>query len=283
MAFMRGAGTAVRTILAPVAWKTASNEAVKFQRLSSFSDDDTSAHAADTAGETCRDRRSDPPGGQLACISGLCADAYWPASDDGREEAGDERKAEMTSDDAIRASDCDRELAAEVLRDAYVVGRLDLEEFHDRAGAAYSAKTWGELRDLTADLPTRQVLSRAASGADSHSRVVRLAYAPWRPFARIWVMAVIWLAIAVAARTAAAMPLVLLSLFVLRAARWTMPPEQPPQCRAHPSGAHAGQTQPLGPPKPSDMCLMTGSSARNGTSAPTSCGCRAAATTSASS
>jgi hypothetical protein len=30
IAFMRGAGTAVRGILVPVAWKTASNEAVRF-------------------------------------------------------------------------------------------------------------------------------------------------------------------------------------------------------------------------------------------------------------
>ena len=56
----------------------------------------------------------------------------------------------MTSDQAMRASDRDRERAAQVLRDAYAVGCLDLEEFHDRAGAAYSAKTWGQLRDLTA-------------------------------------------------------------------------------------------------------------------------------------
>jgi hypothetical protein len=49
----------------------------------------------------------------------------------------------MTSDQAMRASDRDRERAAEVLSDAYAVGRLDLKEFHDRAGAAYSAKTWG--------------------------------------------------------------------------------------------------------------------------------------------
>ena len=57
----------------------------------------------------------------------------------------------MTSDQAMRASDHDRERAAEVLRHAYMVGCLDLEEFQDRADAAYSAKTWGELRELTED------------------------------------------------------------------------------------------------------------------------------------
>jgi len=55
----------------------------------------------------------------------------------------------MTSDDVMRASDGDREHAADMLRNAYVAGRIDLAELHDRAGAAYSAKTWGELRGLT--------------------------------------------------------------------------------------------------------------------------------------
>jgi DUF1707 SHOCT-like domain len=128
----------------------------------------------------------------------------------------------MTSDDAMRASDGDREHAAEMLRNAYTVGRIDLEELHDRADAAYSAKTWAELRDLTADLPTGQVLSCAASGAESSAGAARPGHAPRRPRAAIWVTAVIWLAIAAAAHTAAAIPLVLLSLFLLRAAsaRW---------------------------------------------------------------
>jgi hypothetical protein len=151
----------------------------------------------------------------------------------------------MASDDAMRASDRDRELAAEVLRDAYAVGRIDLEEFHGRAAGACSAKTWGELRVLTADLPTGQVLPRAAAGAGSHTGTARLGHAPRRPFAAIWVMAVIWLAIAGAAHVAAAIPLVLLSLFVLRAARWTVPPDQPHPWEAHPSGDRAIRTQPL--------------------------------------
>jgi hypothetical protein len=139
----------------------------------------------------------------------------------------------MTSDQAIRASDRDRERAAAVLRDAYAVGCLDLEEFHDRADAAYSARTWGELRDLTADLPAWQISGRGEHDADPRTAPARPGQAPQRPFAFIWVMAVIWLAIAAAAHTAAAaIPLVLLSLFVLRAARWTVPPEQPPTMQA---------------------------------------------------
>jgi hypothetical protein len=59
----------------------------------------------------------------------------------------------VTSDRVIRASDQDRERVVDVLRDAYTAGRLDLTEFDERTTSAYSAKTWGELRDLTADLP----------------------------------------------------------------------------------------------------------------------------------
>jgi hypothetical protein len=59
----------------------------------------------------------------------------------------------MATDRAMRASDQDRESAAELLREAYVAGRLSREELDERAAAVYSAATWGELRDLTADLP----------------------------------------------------------------------------------------------------------------------------------
>lgn len=55
--------------------------------------------------------------------------------------------------DRMRASDRDRESAAEFLREAYAVGRLSREELDERAAAVYSATTWGELRDLIADLP----------------------------------------------------------------------------------------------------------------------------------
>jgi hypothetical protein len=59
----------------------------------------------------------------------------------------------MTANRVIRASDQDRDSAAELLSDAYAVGRLSRAELDDRATAAYSAKTQGELRDLIADLP----------------------------------------------------------------------------------------------------------------------------------
>jgi uncharacterized protein DUF1707 len=53
----------------------------------------------------------------------------------------------------MRASDMDREAVVAALRDAYIAGRLTLDEFDERTSAAYAGKTWGELRVLAADLP----------------------------------------------------------------------------------------------------------------------------------
>jgi len=59
----------------------------------------------------------------------------------------------MPTDDAIRASDADREHAVGLLRDGYACGRLTLAEFDERTTAAFASRTWGELRKLTRDLP----------------------------------------------------------------------------------------------------------------------------------
>lgn len=53
----------------------------------------------------------------------------------------------------VRASDAERELVVERLHRAVGNGRLTVEEFDERAAAAYAARTRGELADLTKDLP----------------------------------------------------------------------------------------------------------------------------------
>jgi hypothetical protein len=70
----------------------------------------------------------------------------------------------MTSDHMIRASDLDREVVVTALRDAYTAGRLTLEEFDERVTAAYTSRTWGELRKLTEDLPAQPVLGSDVPG-----------------------------------------------------------------------------------------------------------------------
>ena len=59
----------------------------------------------------------------------------------------------MTSPDAMRASDGDREKVVQALQEQVGEGRLTLQEFEERSTAVYEAKTVGELRKLLADLP----------------------------------------------------------------------------------------------------------------------------------
>ncbi|MEV0399830.1 DUF1707 domain-containing protein [Actinoallomurus sp. NPDC050550] len=52
----------------------------------------------------------------------------------------------------LRASDADRERVVELLRDAHGDGRLTVDEHAERVEGAYTARTLGELAELTADL-----------------------------------------------------------------------------------------------------------------------------------
>jgi Domain of unknown function (DUF1707) len=73
---------------------------------------------------------------------------------------------------ALRASDSDRERVAECLRHATAEGRLFADELEERLEAVFSARTYGELDRLVADLPatparpgprsTKPTLARAA-------------------------------------------------------------------------------------------------------------------------
>jgi Domain of unknown function (DUF1707) len=57
----------------------------------------------------------------------------------------------------MRAATADRERAVDVLRAGFAEGRLDQDEYSDRVGRVYLAKTYGELAALTADLPAGPV------------------------------------------------------------------------------------------------------------------------------
>ena len=131
---------------------------------------------------------------------------------------------EVVSDCAQRVSARDRESAAKVLREAYAAGRLSVDEFGERIDAAFSVVTCGELGELTADLPEASALaSRAFSGCSHHpalevypdSKRSFVYPEAKRPFAPLWGTVAIWLAIAAMAHVFAAIPLVLLSVYVL--------------------------------------------------------------------
>jgi hypothetical protein len=54
---------------------------------------------------------------------------------------------------ATRASDADRDAAAGLLNEAFAAGRLTADEHDQRLAAAYAARSWQQLHQLTADLP----------------------------------------------------------------------------------------------------------------------------------
>jgi hypothetical protein len=59
----------------------------------------------------------------------------------------------VASPSALRIGHEERDAAASDLGDHYVAGRLTLEELHDRLGAVFAAKTYGQLARIMADLP----------------------------------------------------------------------------------------------------------------------------------
>jgi Domain of unknown function (DUF1707) len=67
----------------------------------------------------------------------------------------EQSSAAMSPADTARAADADREAAAEKLRVAATEGRIGFEELDDRLGQALSARTYGQLRALVADLPVQ--------------------------------------------------------------------------------------------------------------------------------
>jgi hypothetical protein len=67
----------------------------------------------------------------------------------------------MARRSVLRASDADREQTTERLRTAAGEGRLLTDELEHRIGAALSARTYGELDAVVADLPRGRVIRRS--------------------------------------------------------------------------------------------------------------------------
>jgi hypothetical protein len=109
-------------------------------------------------------------------------------------------------DRPIRASDQERESVVDVLRDAFTDGRLTLDEFEERTAAAYAAKTWAQLRELTSDLPAQPLFG---VGLDHRPQIPpSLAVPPAvrprrtrreRPFDRVLPVLFVWILISAAA------------------------------------------------------------------------------------
>lgn len=100
----------------------------------------------------------------------------------------------------LRASDRDRDLALQILAEAYAEGRLDRGEFDERADAVNGARTLGELPALLGDLvPLAEI--RPGTGGEHHRQRAVAKYererrdAIWQSLSVSVICWVIWLAI----------------------------------------------------------------------------------------
>lgn len=67
----------------------------------------------------------------------------------------------------LRAADADRAAVATVLGQHMSAGRLTMDEYDERLARVYAAKTYGELDQITADLPSTGVAARPAAAPAS--------------------------------------------------------------------------------------------------------------------
>ena len=95
----------------------------------------------------------------------------------------------------MKASDSDRDAVVSDLTEHFQAGRLTAEELDERTGRALAARTWGELRDLLADLPATRPGPPAPAARSSSAQPRRPSGRPALP--PIAVLAGIVIAIAV--------------------------------------------------------------------------------------
>ena len=112
----------------------------------------------------------------------------------------------------LRAADSDRAAVAEALGEHMAAGRLTVAEFDERLSKAYEAKTFGELAELTTDLPSltpaKPVVARQAhplhacgqawAGHPARRSHGDLAYAWQAWFRTALIVIVIWAATSLA-------------------------------------------------------------------------------------
>jgi ferric-dicitrate binding protein FerR (iron transport regulator) len=70
----------------------------------------------------------------------------------------------------MRASDVDRDAVVSDLSEHFQAGRLTAGEFDERTGRALTARTWGELGELVADLPAARPAAPAPAATPTAGR-----------------------------------------------------------------------------------------------------------------
>jgi len=80
---------------------------------------------------------------------------------------GDETAGGARGRGHLRASHADREQAIEVLKAAFVQGRLTKGEFDARVGQGFASRTYAELAAVTADLPAGPAVAQPRTAAQA--------------------------------------------------------------------------------------------------------------------
>ena len=78
-------------------------------------------------------------------------------------DRGEERAAAAGGHGRLRASGADREQAIELLKVAFVQGRLTQDELDTRVGQALASRTYADLADLTGDIPAGPAAAEPAA------------------------------------------------------------------------------------------------------------------------
>jgi hypothetical protein len=101
---------------------------------------------------------------------------------------GDEIAAGAGGRGRLRASHADREQVIDVLKAAFVHGRLDKDEFDLRVGRALASRTCADLAALTADIPARLTTARLPEPARESVNKKAVAVMAWATaaFIGIW-------------------------------------------------------------------------------------------------
>jgi hypothetical protein len=97
----------------------------------------------------------------------------------------------------LRASHADREQVIEILKAAFVQGRLDRDEFDLRVGQTFASRTYAELAAVTADIPAGLNTAKppVPARAQGGQRVLRpgpVATAATALYAGVWVYAILF-------------------------------------------------------------------------------------------
>ena len=85
----------------------------------------------------------------------------------------------------LRAADADRSAVATVLGEHMAAGRLTVAEYEERLTRAYAAKTYGELAELTTDLPDT-VPARRTDAAPERTSADDVVIHGWRADPQSW-------------------------------------------------------------------------------------------------